>query len=160
LHACQLFKEAPKNNVKFSSYVGDDDSTALAELVKQTPYELQKYSDIIHMKRSLSTHLYNLSQQMKFPNCSIHSQKVINYLIKCFSYCVQQNKGNKSELSKSLKSIILHVFGADFTQILQPTHTMNCHMERIYMVLHLGMPLTRFLPNTRPKLCWKSWFLA
>ena len=57
LHACQLFKEAPKNNVKFSSYVGDDDSTALAELVKQTPYELQKYSDIIHMKRSLSTHL-------------------------------------------------------------------------------------------------------
>ena len=38
LHACQLFKEAQKNNVKFSSYVGDDDSTALAELVKQTPY--------------------------------------------------------------------------------------------------------------------------
>ena len=38
--------------------------------------------------------------------------------------------------------------GADLTQILQPTHTMNCHMERIYMVLHLVMPLTRFLPNT------------
>ena len=57
--ACQLFKEAPKNNVKFSSYVGDDDSTTLAELVKRTPYKLQKYSDIIHIKRSLSTRLYN-----------------------------------------------------------------------------------------------------
>ena len=45
----------------FSSYVGDDDSTTLAELVKQTPYKLQKYSDIIHIKRSLSTRLYNLS---------------------------------------------------------------------------------------------------
>ena len=109
--ACELFKEAPKNDVKFSSYVGDDDSTTLAELVKQTPYKFKKYSDIIHMKRSLSTRLYNLSQRMKLPNCSILSQKVINYLVKCFSYCIQQNKGNKSELSKSLKSIIPHAFG-------------------------------------------------
>ena len=109
--ACQLFKDALETNVKFSSYVGDDDSTTLAELVKQTPYKLQKYSDIIHIKRSLSTRLYNLSQRMKFPNCSILSQKVINYLIKCFSYCVHQNKDNKSQLSKSLKSIIPHAFG-------------------------------------------------
>lgn len=109
--ACQLFKEAPQGNVKFSSYVGDDDSTTLAELVKQTPYQLQKYSDIIHMKRSLSTRLYNLSQRSKFSNCSILSQKVINYLIKCFSYCVHQNKDNKSELSKHLKCIVPHAFG-------------------------------------------------
>ena len=157
--ACQLFKEAPKNNVKFSSYVGDDDSTTLAELVKRTPYKLQKNSDIIHIKRSLSTRLYNLSQRMKFPNSSILSQKVINYLIKCFSYCIQQNKGNKSELSKSLnqsQSCPMHLVttatvtlpGADFIQILQLTHTMNYHMERICMEIHLGMPSMRFLLNT------------
>ena len=34
---------------------------------------------------------------------------------------------------------------ADFTQILQHTHPTNCHKERIYMVLHLGMPLTRLI---------------
>lgn len=110
LHA-NFLKRHHKKNVKFSSYVGDDDSTTLAELVKQTPYQLQKYSDIIHMKRSLSTHLYNLSQRNKFSNCSILSQKVINYLVKCFSYCVHQNKNNKSELTKHLKCIVPHAFG-------------------------------------------------
>ena len=48
---------------------------------------------------------------MKFPNCSTLSQKVINYLIKCFSYSVPQNEDDKHELSKSLKSIIPHAFG-------------------------------------------------
>ena len=38
--ACKLFKVAPKNNVKFFSYVADDNSATLAELVKQTPYKL------------------------------------------------------------------------------------------------------------------------
>ena len=82
--ACQLFNDAPKSNVKFSSYVGDDDSTTLAELVRTAPYQLQKYSDIIHIKRSLTTRLYNWSQRNKSPGCSVLSQKVINYLVKCF----------------------------------------------------------------------------
>ena len=46
--ACQLFKDVPQTKVKYSSYVGDDDSTTPAELVQQCPYELQKFSDIIH----------------------------------------------------------------------------------------------------------------
>ena len=29
--ACQLFKDAPQAKVKCSSYIGDDDSTTLAE---------------------------------------------------------------------------------------------------------------------------------
>ena len=109
--ACQLFKDAPQAKVKYSSYVGDDDSTTLAELVKQSPHELQTFSDIIHIKRSLGTRLYNLSQRMKFPNCSVLSQKVINYLQKCFSYCINQNKDNPSELAKAIKTIIPHAFG-------------------------------------------------
>lgn len=75
--ACQLFRDALQTKVKYSSYVGDDDSTTLAELVKQSPYELQKYSDIIHIKRSLGTRLYNLSQRMKFPNCSVLSPEML-----------------------------------------------------------------------------------
>ena len=54
----------------------------------------------MHAKRSLTTRLYNLSQQ-----------KVINYLIKCFTYSVSQNKGNPSALQKSLQSILPHSFG-------------------------------------------------
>ena len=109
--ACQLFKDAIKDQVKYTSYVGDDDSTTLAELVKKVPYELHKFSDIIHIKRSLGTRLYNLSQRVKFPDSSSLSQKVINYLQKCFSYCIHQNKNNPSQLSKEIKAIIPHAFG-------------------------------------------------
>ena len=55
--------------------------------------------------------LYNLSQRMKFPNCSVLSQKVINYLQKCFSYCINLNTDNPSELWKAIKTIIPYAFG-------------------------------------------------
>ncbi len=92
-------------------YVGDDDSTTLAELVKQIPYGLQKFSDIIHNKTLLGTRLYNLSHRVKFPDCSVLSQKVINYIQKCVSYCINQNKNDPSKLSTEIKSIIPHAFG-------------------------------------------------
>ena len=66
----------------------------------------------MHAKRSLTTtRLYNLSQRGKFVNSSTLSQKVINYLVKCFSYSVSQNKGNPSALQKSFKCILPHSFG-------------------------------------------------
>ncbi len=144
-----------------TSYVGDDDSTTLAELVKQTPYELHKYFDIIHIKRSLSTCLYNLSQRMKFPKCSTLSQKVINYLIKCFSHSVHQNKDDKPELSKSLKSIIPHGFGDH--RKCNPTWcrfhtnpTTYVHNELPYGKDLHGDALNDILLNTRQILYWKS----
>ena len=35
--ACELWSKAPKSGVKFSIYVGDDDSTTLADMKKQNP---------------------------------------------------------------------------------------------------------------------------
>ena len=57
-----------------------------------------------------NTRLYNISQHNNFTDCSPLTQKVINYLVKCFSYCVAQNKGNPVELKKSLSQIIPHSF--------------------------------------------------
>ena len=85
--AVELFNRAPDQSVKFSVYTGDDDSTTEEHMREKVTNEVEKNSDIIHMKRSLTTRLYNLSQNEKFDNCSPLSQKVINYLVKCFSYC-------------------------------------------------------------------------
>ena len=63
------------------------------------------------MKRSLTTRLYNLSQNEKFDNCSPLSQKVINYLVKCFSYATAQNKGDPKGIQAAIKSIVPHAFG-------------------------------------------------
>ena len=106
--ACELWNKAPLSNTRYTIYVGDDDTTTLCQMQEKVPYGVEKWSDITHAKRSLTTRLYNISQHNKFTDCSPLTQKVINYLAKCFSYCVAQNKGNPVELKKSLSEIIPH----------------------------------------------------
>ena len=77
-----MFNNAPKQNVKYSVYTGDDDSTTEAHIRQKVSYGVEKLSDIIHMKRSITTRLYSLIQHEKYPNSSILSHKVINYLVK------------------------------------------------------------------------------
>ncbi|XP_068700225.1 uncharacterized protein [Montipora foliosa] len=109
--AVEMFNNAPKQKVKYAFYTGDDDSTTEAHIRQKVSYGVEKFSDIIHMKRSLTTRLYNLSHNTKFANSSILSQKVINYLVKCFSYGVAQNKGNAKAIQKAINCIVPHAFG-------------------------------------------------
>jgi len=109
--AVHLLTENLNSNVKLSVYVGDEDSTTAAHIIEKVPYPVEKSTDIVYAKRSLTTRLYNLSQRGKFANSSTLSQKVINYLVKCFAYSVSQNKGTPTALQKSLKSILPHSFG-------------------------------------------------
>ena len=109
--AVELFTNVAKSNVKISTYAGDDDSTTELHLKQKVPYRVEKWSDTVHIKRSLTTRLYNLSQRSKFPNCSTLSQKVINYLVKCFTYCIAQNKGNHTKMKTGMQNIVPHAFG-------------------------------------------------
>ncbi|KAL9956925.1 hypothetical protein ACROYT_G038486 [Oculina patagonica] len=111
LSAVELFNKMTESNVKFSTYTGDDDSTTECHLKQNVPYGVEKWSDTVHTKRSLTTRLYNLSQRGKFPNSSVLSQKVINYLVKCFTYCVAQNKGDAANMKIAIQSIVPHAFG-------------------------------------------------
>ena len=115
LAAVDLFTRSLNSNVKLSVYAGDDDSTTAAHIKQKVPYLVEKWTDIVHAKKSLTTRLYNLAQRGKFTNSSALSQKVINYLVKCFSYCVTQNKGNPLALQTALKSIVPHAFGVHST---------------------------------------------
>ena len=115
--AVQLFNKAPQQNIKYL-YTGDDDSTTEAHIRQKVGHNVEKLSDIVHMKRSLTTRLYNLRQNGRFPNSSTLSQKVINYLVRCFSYAIAQNKGNQQEIQKAIACIVPHAFG---------NHT-NCHI--------------------------------
>jgi len=104
--AYELFKRAPVRGIKYDKYIGDDDSTTFAHLKTNVPYGLEKISGFIHTKRSRNTRLYNLSQRQKFPNSSVLSQKVVNYLVKCFAYCVHQHKNQPEELAKAIQCIV------------------------------------------------------
>ena len=109
--ACELWRKAPQSGVKCSIYVGDDDPTTLADIKNKVPCGVEKWSDVVHAKRSLNTRLYNLRDRFKGSNCSILSPKVINYITKCFSFCVSQNVGDPESLKQGLKNIIPHAFG-------------------------------------------------
>ena len=109
--AVEMFNRAPTQGVKFSIYTGDDDSTTEAHIRQKVAYGFVTFSDIIHMRRSLTTRLYNLSQNAKFHNCSPLSQKVINHLVKCFSYAIAQNKGDSKGIQAALRCIVPHGFG-------------------------------------------------
>ena len=111
LAAVDLFTRSLKSNVKLFVYTGDDDSTTAARIKQKVPYPVEKWTDIVHAKRSLTTRLYNLAQTGKFTNSSVLSQRVISYLVKCFSYCVSQNTGNPLALQKALKNTVPHAFG-------------------------------------------------
>ena len=39
---CELWSKAPQSGVKFSIYVGDDDSTTLADIKNLVPYNVEK----------------------------------------------------------------------------------------------------------------------
>ena len=90
--ACELFQRAPERGMKYDRYIGDDDYTTFAHLKTNVPYGLEKNSDLIHVKCSLNTRLYNLSQRQKIPNSSVLSQKVISYLMKCFNIVFNNTK--------------------------------------------------------------------
>ena len=77
--AVHLFTKSLNSDVKLSVYVGDEDFTTAAHIKENFPYPVEKWTDIVHAKRSLTTRLYNLSQRGKFVNSSTLSQKVINY---------------------------------------------------------------------------------
>ena len=53
--ADELFTNVTKSNVKFSTYAGDDDSTTELHLKQKVPYGVEKWSDTVHIKRSLTT---------------------------------------------------------------------------------------------------------
>ena len=109
--AVDLFKRATESKIKYSVYTGDDDTTTHSHIREKVPYDVEKQSDVIHTKRSLITRLYKLKTQEKFPGCSLLSAKVINYLGKCFGYCVAQNKDNPDALQAGINNIVPHAFG-------------------------------------------------
>ena len=109
--ARELWRKAPQSGVKFPIYVGYDDSTTPADIKNKVSYGVEKWSDVVHAKRSLNTSLYNLRDRFKGSNFSILSPKVINYITKCFSFCVSQNVGDPESLKQGLKNIIPHAFG-------------------------------------------------
>ena len=109
--AFQMFNDAPKQAVKFSFYTGDDDSTTEAHVRQNVSYGVEKFSDIIHMKKSLTKKLYNLSQNAKFEDSSTLSQKVIDYLVKCLHIVLPKTMEMPKQFNPTSSALFPALFG-------------------------------------------------
>ena len=112
----KLSSEAPNYGVKYSVFIGDDDSSTIAKIQEEVDYNVERWSDTAHATRTLVSHLHKISaQKQSCPGESPLSPKVIEYFKKCFSYFLNQNKGEPQKLKISLAAIVPHAFG-DYRQ--------------------------------------------
>ena len=108
----KLFKQAPTHGVKYSVFIGDDDSATIAKIREEVMYSVEKWSDTSHATRTVVGHLNKISaERKKQPQEAALSPKVIDYFRKCFCYCLCQNKGDPKRLKITLKAIVPHAFG-------------------------------------------------
>ena len=95
-----------KKNAVVSVLVGDDDSSTISKVRKNVEHEVEKWSDVVHTKRSFGSSLYRIKTQNK----SL-TDMVIRYFQRCFGYALKQNKGDEEGVRNGLKSIVPHAYG-------------------------------------------------
>ena len=103
----QLVKSCEENGeAQMAILVGDDDSSTIKKVRDTLDHDVEKWSDIVHAKRAFASSLYGLQKSHKKLTA-----KVIDYLQKCFSYAVTQNKNDPTGVKNSLRAIVPHAFG-------------------------------------------------
>ena len=69
-------------------------------------HEVEKWSDVVHAKRSFGSSLYSIKTQNKS-----QTDMVIRYFQRCFGYALKQNKDDEEGVRSGLKSIVPHAYG-------------------------------------------------
>ena len=94
-----------RKNAVVSVLVGDDDSSTISRVRKNVEHEVEKWSDVVHTKRSFGSSLYSIKTQNK----SL-TYMVIRYFQRCCGYALKQNKDDEG-VRNGLKSIMPHAYG-------------------------------------------------
>ena len=109
-----IFRGIRKISVNISSDTSFTRSNIVCfyRLNDQVDYNVEKWSDSTHATRTLVSHLHKLNSEKKSnPGDFSLSPKVIDYFRKCFSFCLNQNKGDPQKMKISLAAIVPHAFG-------------------------------------------------
>ena len=92
--------------VKIGTIIGDDDTTTIARVRAEVDESIKKCSDKNHVRKSLSNELYTVKDKHKHKL----SVKSISHLQKCFTYAIDQNRGDAAGLAANLQAIVPHTF--------------------------------------------------
>ena len=101
-----LLNSCGEKNAVVSVLVGDDDSSTISKVRKNVEHEVEKWSDVVHTKRSFGSSLYSIKTQNK----SL-TYMVIRSFQRCCGYALKQNKDDEEGVRNGLKSIMPHAYG-------------------------------------------------
>ena len=100
-----LLNSCGAKNAVVSVLVGDDDSSTISKVRQNVEHEVEKWSDVVHAKRSFGSSLFSIKTQKK----SL-TDMVIWYIQRCTGYALKQNKDNEEGVRNGLKSIVPHAY--------------------------------------------------
>ena len=87
--------------------VTDEDCTTIARIRAEAGHEVEKWSDLNHLKNCVTNAIWKLNKKFPKDLCTEN----ISYLVRCFSYGVRQNKGDPVKLKDAILNIVPHAFG-------------------------------------------------
>ncbi|XP_046399328.1 uncharacterized protein LOC124165845 [Ischnura elegans] len=93
--------------VRVTTLIGDGDSSTLAAVQRESQHSVQKWADINHTKKRFSAWLYRASASHR----QLFGRNVLPYLKRCFSYAVDQNRGDEEGTRRAIINIANHDFG-------------------------------------------------
>ncbi|KAJ8681800.1 hypothetical protein QAD02_017592 [Eretmocerus hayati] len=94
-----------KCNIEVGIIIADNDSTAILAAREVCSHEIVKQSDKNHTSKGLVNALHKIKGNHKEL-----SNATIDYLKKCFNYCISQNQGNIESMTQAIQNIPHHAF--------------------------------------------------
>ncbi|XP_077277842.1 uncharacterized protein LOC143906004 [Temnothorax americanus] len=88
-------------NVAIAVLIADDDASSIAAVRRESSHRVEKWSDLNHAKKGLTSALYALNLP----------KALIDYFGRAFSRAIHQNKGNESATKTALQNVVDHAYG-------------------------------------------------
>lgn len=100
-----------KAGIQIGGFVGDNDTQSLYNIQSVSNHVILKQNDMGHAKKGVKNLLYEIKNAKSRDPDSELTHDSIKYLVKCFAYAVQQNKGKLNDLTLAIKNVPQHVMG-------------------------------------------------
>lgn len=90
-----------KENARVKTVICDEDAATINSLRREGSHQIEKWSDLNHSNKSMTTHLYELKM----------NKVVIDYFSKLFMLTIRQNKDDSTGVQSALLSVVPHAYG-------------------------------------------------
>lgn len=93
--------------VRVTKFIGDKDAVTMAALKKNSTHTIEKIVDMNHNTKSVNNALWSKKKSKH----KFLTAEAINYLKRCVTYAIHQNKDNEAGVRKAILNISKHTFG-------------------------------------------------